>query len=47
MPVTRLVAPGPLVTKQMPTFPVECAYPSAACIRPCSCLGNISSISFS
>ena len=36
IPVTRLVAPGPLVAKQTPTFPVERAYPSAACAAPCS-----------
>ena len=30
MPVARLVAPGPEVAVQTPTFPVERAYPSAA-----------------
>ena len=37
IPVTRLVAPGPLVAKQTPTFPVLLAYPSAAWDAPCSC----------
>ena len=35
-PVTQLVAPGPEVTMTTPTLPVERAYPSAACIAPCS-----------
>jgi hypothetical protein len=35
--VTRLVAPGPEVAMQTPTFPVACAYPVAACPAPCSC----------
>ena len=30
IPVTRLVAPGPDVARQTPTFPVALAYPSAA-----------------
>ena len=29
-PVTIFVAPGPLVAKHTPTFPVDLAYPSAA-----------------
>src|SRR6202167_2762817 len=37
MPVTRLVAPGPLVAMATPTFPVTRAYPSAANTAPCSC----------
>ena len=37
IPVTRFVAPGPLVAIQTPTFPVERAYPSAAWEAPCSC----------
>src|ERR1022692_4098209 len=37
MPVTRLVAPGPLVAMATPTFPVTRAYPSAANAAPCSC----------
>ena len=36
IPVTRFVAPGPLVAKQTPTFPVLLAYPSAAWEAPCS-----------
>ena len=36
IPVTRFVAPGPLVARQTPTFPVALAYPSAACAAPCS-----------
>ena len=36
IPVTRLVAPGPLVAKHTPTFPVLLAYPSAAWEAPCS-----------
>ncbi len=38
IPVTRLVAPGPLVAKQTPTLPVDLAYPSAAWEAPCSWL---------
>jgi hypothetical protein len=34
--VTRLVAPGPEVAMQTPTFPVACAYPVAAWPAPCS-----------
>ena len=30
IPVTRFVAPGPLVARHTPTFPVALAYPSAA-----------------
>src|SRR5215469_947517 len=37
MPVTRLVAPGPLVAMATPTLPVTRAYPSAANTAPCSC----------
>ena len=37
MPVTRLVAPGPLVAIATPVFPVARAYPSAANTAPCSC----------
>src|ERR1700688_1702906 len=37
MPVTRLVAPGPLVAIATPTFPVTRAKPSAANTAPCSC----------
>src|ERR1700728_787410 len=37
MPVTRLVAPGPLVAIATPTFPVTRATPSAANTAPCSC----------
>ena len=40
MPVTRLVAPGPLVTRQTPVLPVARAYPSAACTSPCSWRGS-------
>ena len=36
IPVTRFVAPGPLVAIQTPTFPVALAYPSAAWDAPCS-----------
>ena len=36
IPVTKLVAPGPEVAMQTPTFPVALAYPSAACAAPCS-----------
>ncbi len=46
MPVTVLVAPGPLVTSATPTFPLALAYPSAACTPPCSCLGKIVWICF-
>ena len=34
--VTRLVAPGPEVAMQTPTFPDACAYPVAAWPAPCS-----------
>src|SRR5256714_12565214 len=37
IPVTRLVAPGPLVAMATPTLPVVRAYPSAANTAPCSC----------
>ena len=37
MPVTRLVAPGPLVAMTTPVLPVTRAQPSAACAAPCSC----------
>ena len=37
IPVTRFVAPGPLVAKHTPTLPVLLAYPSAAWLAPCSC----------
>ncbi len=37
MPVTRLVAPGPLVAIATPTLPVARAKPSAMCVAPCSC----------
>src|SRR6267378_2035483 len=36
IPVTRLVAPGPLVAMATPTLPVVRAYPSAANTAPCS-----------
>ena len=36
MPVTRLVAPGPLVAIATPTSPVARAKPSAICVAPCS-----------
>ena len=36
IPVTTLVAPGPLVTITTPGFPVALAYPSAAWTAPCS-----------
>ena len=36
IPVTALVAPGPEVTSTTPGFPVARAYPSAACVAPCS-----------
>ena len=36
IPVTRFVAPGPLVAMQTPVFPVALAYPSAAWEAPCS-----------
>ena len=39
--VTTLVAPGPEVTKTIPGFPEDLAYPSAACPAPCSCLTKI------
>src|SRR6266851_1811467 len=37
IPVTRFVAPGPLVAIATPTFPVTRANPSAAKTAPCSC----------
>src|SRR5882757_4942556 len=37
MPVTRFVAPGPLVAIATPTLPVTRANPSAANTAPCSC----------
>src|SRR5581483_6774096 len=37
MPVTGLVAPGPLVAMATPTLPVTRAEPSAAKTAPCSC----------
>ena len=40
IPVIKLVAPGPEVAKQTPTFPVALAYPWAACTAPCSCLAK-------
>ena len=40
IPVTRFVAPGPLVAKQTPTSPVARAKPSAICAADCSCLTN-------
>ena len=45
IPVTKLVAPGPDVAIQTPTFPVERAYPSAAWAAPCSWDTNICVIS--
>ncbi len=36
MPVTRFVAPGPLVEKTTPVLPVALAYPSAAWAACCS-----------
>ena len=41
IPVIAFVAPGPDVTRTTPGFPVALAYPSAACVAPCSCLTNI------
>ena len=41
MPVIALVAPGPDVTRTTPGLPVALAYPSAACVAPCSCLTKI------
>ena len=41
IPVTRFVAPGPLVAMHTPTFPVTRAYPSAAWEAPCSCAVRI------
>ena len=41
IPVTRFVAPGPLVARQTPTLPLALAYPSAACEAPCSWLVSI------
>src|SRR5215831_9470445 len=46
MPVTRLVAPGPLVAIQTPARPVARAYPSAANAPPCSCRGRTVRIFF-
>ena len=37
-PVTRLVAPGPLVARHTPGLPEALAYPSAMCAAHCSCL---------
>ncbi len=37
MPVTALVTPGPLVTRQTPTFSVDREYASAAWTAACSC----------
>ena len=36
IPVTRFVAPGPLVAITTPVLPVALAYPSAAWEAPCS-----------
>ena len=36
IPVTKFVAPGPDVEITTPTLPVTLAYPSAACVAPCS-----------
>ena len=44
--VSRFIAPGPLVTMQTPTLPVERAYPCAMKPPPCSCLGRITRIFF-
>ena len=41
IPVTVFVAPGPDVTKHTPTLPETLAYPSAACMAPCSCRTKI------
>jgi len=41
IPVTTLVAPGPEVTMTTPGLPDILAYPSAACIPPCSWRGKI------
>jgi hypothetical protein len=41
MPVTRLVAPGPEVARQTPTWPLRRAYPSAARAAACSCRTRI------
>jgi len=41
IPVMVLVAPGPDVTRQIPTLPEARAYPSAAWVAPCSCLVSI------
>ncbi len=38
MPVTRFVAPGPLVAMQTPGLPLALAYPSAMWAAHCSCL---------
>ena len=46
IPVTRFVAPGPLVARHTPTLPVALAYPSAACAAPCSWEVRICLISF-
>ena len=37
-PVTRFVAPGPLVARHTPGFPEALAYPSAMWAAHCSCL---------
>ena len=42
--VRRFIAPGPLVTMQTPTLPVERAYPCAIKPPPCSCLGRTTRI---
>ena len=39
--VTALVAPGPEVTSKIPGFPLDLAYPSAACPAPCLSLIHI------
>jgi len=36
IPVMAFVAPGPLVTTTTPVLPETRAYPSAACVAPCS-----------
>ena len=38
IPVTQFVIPGPEVTKTTPGLLHALAYPSAACVAPCSCL---------
>ena len=40
-PVTRFVAPGPEVAMTTPGLPVALAYPSAACVAPCSCAARM------